>query len=157
MKLSFDIIKLERKELTISKGETLLDLYKRESYSYNGTPTNCIIEKVEPGIGATYAELECKRNSVVLEPNVPVIIGKTEGTDYLGIYEKTTKKMIESYLLNDKHAPKKLVTTPEGYKTKLIPTFEKLKIDWHKDYFCLYDECEKLIQDYGFRPTIRIP
>lgn len=156
MKLSFDIIKLERKELTISKGETLLDLYKRESYSYNGTPTNCIIEKVEPGIGATYAELECKRNSVVLEPNVPVIIGKTEGTDYLGIYEKTTKKMIESYLLNDKHAPKKLVTTPEGYKTKLIPTFEKLKIDWHKDYFCLYDECEKLIQDNGFRPTIRI-
>lgn len=156
MKLSFDIIKLERKELTISKGETLLDLYKRESYSYNGTPTNCIIEKVEPGIGATYAELECKRNSVVLEPNVPVIIGKTEGTDYLGIYEKTTKKMIESYLLNDKHAPKKLVTTPEGYKAKLIPTFEKLKIDWHKDYFCLYDECEKLIQDNGFRPTIRI-
>lgn len=156
MKLSFDIIKLERKELTISKGETLLDLYKRESYSYNGTPTNCIIEKVEPGIGATYAELECKRNSVVLEPNVPVIIGKTEGTDYLGIYEKTTKKMIESYLLNDKHAPKKLVTTPEGYKAKLIPAFKKLGIDWHKDYFCLYDECEKLIQDNGFRPTIRI-
>lgn len=156
MKLSFDIIKLERKELTISKGETLLDLYKRESYSYNGTPTNCIIEKVEPGIGATYAELECKRNSVVLEPNVPVIIGKTEGTDYLGIYEKTTKKMIESYLLNDKHAPKKLVTTPESYKTKLIPAFKKLGIDWHKDYFCLYDECEKLIQDNGFRPTIRI-
>ena len=156
MKLSFDIIKLERKELTISKGETLLDLYKRESYSYNGTPTNCIIEKVEPGIGATYAELECKRNSVVLEPNVPVIIGKTEGTDYLGIYEKTTKKMIESYLLNDKHAPKKLVTTPEGYKAKLIPAFKKLGTDWHKDYFCLYDECEKLIQDNGFRPTIRI-
>lgn len=156
MKLSFATINLERKELTISKGETLLDLYKREGYPDNGTPTNRIIEKVEPGIGATYAELECKRNSVVLEPNVPVIIGKTEGTDYLGIYEKTTPKQIEAYLQNDKCMPKKLVTTPEGYKTKLILAFEKLGIDWHKEYFCLYDECEKLIQDTGFRPTIRI-
>lgn len=156
MKLSFDIIELERKELTISKGETLLDLYKREGYPDNGTPTNCIIEKVEPGIGATYAELECNRNSVIIEPNVPVIIGKTEGTDYLGIYEKTTLKKIEDYLQNDRYTTKKLVTTPEGYKTKLIPTFKKLGIDWHKDYFCLYDECEKLIQDTGYRPTIRI-
>ncbi len=57
MKLSFTLINLEREELTISKGETLLDLYKREGYSDNGTPTNRIIEKVEPGIGATYAEL----------------------------------------------------------------------------------------------------
>lgn len=156
MELSFDIIHLKREELTISKGETLLDLYKREGYPDNGTPTNRIIEKVEPGIGATYAELECKRNSIIIEPTVPVIIGKTEGTDYLGIYEKTTPKMIESYLKNDKCMPKKLLTTPEGYKAKLIPTFEKLKIDWHKDYFCLYDECEKLVQDTGYRPGIRI-
>lgn len=156
MKLSFNIINLEREELTISKGETLFDLYKREGYPDNGTPTNRIIEKVEPGIGATYAELGCKRNSIIIEPTVPVIIGKTEGTDYLGIYEKTTKEMIESYVLNDKYASKKLVTTPEGYKTKLIPTFEKLGIDWHKDYFCLYDECEKLVQDAGYRPAIRI-
>ncbi|MEL5893503.1 hypothetical protein AAE250_08370 [Bacteroides sp. GD17] len=156
MQLSFDIINLEREELTISKGETLLDLYKREGYPDNGTPTNRIIEKVEPGIGATYAELECNRNSVIIEPNVPVIVGKTEGTDYLGIYEKTTPKKITDYLQNDRYTPKKLVTTPEGYKTKLIPTFKKLGIDWHKDYFCLYDECEKLIQDTGYRPTIRI-
>lgn len=156
MELSFDIIHLKREELTISKGETLLDLYKREGYPDNGTPTNRIIEKVEPGIGATYAELECKRNSIIIEPTVPVIIGKTEGTDYLGIYEKTTPKMIESYLKNDTCMPKKLITTPEGYKKKLIPTFEKLGIDWHKDHFCLYDECEKLVQDTGYRPGIRI-
>lgn len=156
MELSFEIINLEREELTISKGETLLDLYKRECYPDNGTPTNYIIEKIEPGIGATYAELECKRHSVIVEPNVPVIIGKTEGTDYLGIYEKTTPKNITDYLRNDKYIPKKLVTTPEGYKKKLIPTFQKLGIDWHKEYFCLYDECEKLIQDTGYRPTIRI-
>lgn len=156
MELSFNIINLKREELTISKVETLLDLYKREGYPYSGTPTNRIIEKVEPGIGATYAELVCKRNSVIIEPNVPVIIGKTEGTDYLGIYEKTTLKKIEDYLKNNQYMPKKLVTTPESYEKKLIPTFKKLGIDWHKDYFCLYDECERLIQDTGFRPTIRI-
>ena len=156
MELSFNIINLKREELTISKVETLLDLYKREGYPYSGTPTNRIIEKVEPGIGATYAELVCKRNSVIIEPNVPVIIGKTEGTDYLGIYEKTTLKKIEDYLKNSQYMPKKLVTTPESYEKKLIPTFKKLGIDWHKDYFCLYDECERLIQDTGFRPTIRI-
>ena len=156
MELSFNIINIEREELTISKGETLLDLYKREGCPHNGTPTNYVIEKVEPGIGATYAELECKRNSVILEPNVPVIIGKTEGTDYLGIYEKTTKKMITDYLKNNQYMPKKLVTTPESYEKKLIPAFNKLGIDWHKDYFCLYVECEKLIQDTGYRPTIRI-
>lgn len=54
MELSFNIINIEREELTISKGETLLDLYKREGYPHNGTPTNYVIEKVEPGIGATY-------------------------------------------------------------------------------------------------------
>lgn len=156
MELSFNIINLEHKELTISKNETLLDLYKREGYPDNGTPTNCIIEKVEPGIGATYAELDCNRNSILLEPNVPVIIGKTEGTDYLGIYAKITPKQIETYLKDDKCMPKKFVTTPEGYKKKLIPIFEKLGIDWHDEYFCLYDECEKLIQDTGYRPNIRI-
>lgn len=49
MKLSFTLINLEREELTISKGETLLDLYKREGYSDNGTPTNRIIEKDRTG------------------------------------------------------------------------------------------------------------
>ena len=39
-------------------------------------PTNTILYKKLTGLGATYGEITAKRNSIIIEPNVPVIIGK---------------------------------------------------------------------------------
>ena len=36
-------------------------------------PTNTILYKKLTGLGATYGELKANRNSIILEPNVPVI------------------------------------------------------------------------------------
>ena len=37
-------------------------------------PTNTILYKKLTGLGATYGEIKAKRNSIIIEPNVPVII-----------------------------------------------------------------------------------
>ncbi len=39
-------------------------------------PTDTILYKKLTGLGATYGEIKAKRNSIIIEPNVPVIIGK---------------------------------------------------------------------------------
>lgn len=39
-------------------------------------PTNTILYKKLTGLGATYGEITAKRNSIIIEPNVPVIISK---------------------------------------------------------------------------------
>jgi hypothetical protein len=120
-------------------------------------PTNTIFLKNLTGIGATHIELNiAKRNSIIIEPNVPVIIGKTEGReDVLGIYEGITKQDVERYLRTDTEY-KKIVTTPESF-SKVISAFEDLEIDYLNTYFMLIDECEKLIRDADYRKTILYP
>lgn len=48
-----------------------------------GTPSNYIIFKLIPGLGATHGEilLYSWRHSIVVEPNVPVIVGKESEVD----------------------------------------------------------------------------
>ena len=59
----------------INKGEFLIDALKREGY--NEIQSNVILAKTLTGIGATHCELfQAKRHSIIIEPNVPVIIGK---------------------------------------------------------------------------------
>ena len=41
-------------------------------------PTNTILYKKLTGLGATYGEITAKRNSIIIEPNVPVIIRSEE-------------------------------------------------------------------------------
>lgn len=124
-------------------------------------PTDALIEKTVPGCGATHAEIYSKRNSLMALPNVPVIIGKVakalnEGKDILGVYEKTTPQQIVKYLKSDVHY-KKILTTPEAYLTKVKPAFEVCGINPFTDYYFLYDESEKTIQDVGYRKTIIEP
>ena len=51
-------------------------------------PTNSIINKTVTGCGATYAEINAPRHSVIIEPNVPVIEGKMKKhPQILGVFE----------------------------------------------------------------------
>ena len=101
-------------EAIIKKGEWLLDALKR--IGYDMIPTNTILDKTLTGLGATHSEIHSKRNSIIIEPNVPVILGKLNENENLeAVYEKCTPYKIEKYLKMD--IPyKKIVCTPESFK-----------------------------------------
>lgn len=64
-------------------------------------PTNTILHKKLTGLGATYGELKSKRNSIIVEPNRPVISGKCSDPKHskdnlFGVYENVyTDKIID--------------------------------------------------------------
>ena len=142
------------KEAIIKKGEWLLDALKR--IGYDMIPTNTILDKTLTGLGATHSEIHSERNSIIIEPNVPVILGKLNNNDNLeAVYEKCTPYVIKKYLQMD-ISFKKILTTPESFK-KIREAAQSLGIDIYKQYFCLFDECEKITQDIDYRRKITQP
>ncbi|WP_167618039.1 hypothetical protein [Maribellus sediminis] len=127
--------------------------------NYSKIPANVIIDKTLTGIGATYKELHENRPSIIIEPNVPVIKGKQEkydDIDILGIYKgAVTTSQIDSFL-KKKIKKKKILVTPESF-WRIRSRAEKLNINIYKEYFCLFDECEKLTQESDFRKRIAQP
>ena len=141
-------------EAVINKGEWLLDALKR--IGYDMIPTNSILDKTLTGLGATHSEIHSKRNSIIIEPNVPVILGKLDENENLeAVYEKCEPYTIKKYLQMD--IPfKKILTTPESFH-KIRDAASSLGIDIYKEYFCLFDECEKVTQDIDYRRKIAQP
>jgi len=140
---------MEKEIITIKEGQHLSDIMKF-------IPENAIIRKTLPGIGATYLEITSKRNSIIIEPNVPVIEGKQKKhPEILGVKEGVTKQHIVTYLESDVQF-KKIIVTPESYH-KVQGAFKQLGIDYFEDYFFLFDECERIAQDIDYRETIDAP
>ena len=119
-------------------------------------PPNTILNKTLTGLGATYSEIYSKRNSIIIEPNLPVILGKSEEENVKGICGKITLPNIKKYFKDDNIPYKKFLTTPESFK-KIEKAAKELEIDIYKEYFCLFDECEKITQDVIFRKKISHP
>ena len=65
-------------------------------------PANTILYKKLTGLGATYGELKADRHSIIIEPNVPVIICKCDDSKHkadslFGVYKGVnTEDIIES-------------------------------------------------------------
>lgn len=138
----------------INKGEWLLDGLKR--IGYDMIPTNSILDKTLTGLGATHSEIHSKRNSIIIEPNIPVILGKLNENENLeAVYEKCEPYTIKKYLQMNIQF-KKILTTPESFH-KIRDAASTLGIDIYKDYFCLFDECEKVTQDIDYRRKIAQP
>ena len=80
-------------------------------------PTNSIINKTVTGCGATYAEINAPRHSVIIEPNVPVIEGKMKKhPQILGVFEGvTTEDIIDFLNTNYNDGYLKIMTTPESF------------------------------------------
>ncbi|MDL2212918.1 hypothetical protein LJC72_05820 [Bacteroides sp. OttesenSCG-928-D19] len=133
-------------------------IYINENEYLKGTiPVNSVIYKKTTGIGATTLEIESFRNSIIIEPNTPVIASKIEKHKNLfGIFEGVTTDQIINYLQNNTIQYKKLMTTPESFG-KLKNAFYLTGIDMYADYFLLFDECHKLTSDIDFRDTITLP
>lgn len=149
-----NIIPMKIVKTLLKKGEWLLDALKRVGCEM--IPTNTILNKTLTGLGATHSEIHSKRNSIIIEPNIPVILGKLNDKENLeAVYERCTPHTINKYLKMD--IPyKKIMTTPESFK-KIRKAAMELNINIYKEYFCLFDECEKLTQDIDYRRKISQP
>lgn len=157
---------MEEIKIEINEDEYLSDAFSRYFTKQRGAsreedkyiPSNTILNKTLPGLGATYSEIKAKRHSIIIEPNIPVILGKTAGkTNLLGVYTGVTEGAILQYLRNENIKYKKIITTPESYK-KVKDAILKLPIfNLYKDFFVLFDECEKLVQDIDYRESICQP
>ncbi|MBR6540067.1 MAG: hypothetical protein IKT74_00875, partial [Bacteroidales bacterium] len=140
---------MKKEILTIGKGQYLKDLLPEIC-------TNTIIEKTLCGIGATTLELQAQRDSIIIEPNIPVITGKMNRYPYIcGVYEGVSDDDIAEYI-QGQTGYKKIMTTPEGF-CKVKRAFRKLQINPRQDHFLLFDECEKIVQDIDYRKTISLP
>lgn len=138
----------------LNKGEWLSKALKR--LGYDMIPSNCILDKTLTGLGATSCEIEAKRNSIIIEPNVPVILGKLNNYDNIeAVYQKCTPYNIKAYLKLDMKY-KKIMTTPESFE-KIRKAAKELGINIYEKFFCLYDECEKTTQDIDYRRSITKP
>jgi hypothetical protein len=148
---------MEETKVFINKGQYLSDALKKGGY--NNIPSNFIIKKTLPGLGATHGEIKAERDSIIIEPNVPVILGKTEGKpELLGVWEGCNESEIKKYLKSKDIKYKKILTTPESYgKVKRVALTVPGKKAFFSKFFCLFDECEKIIQDIDYRSDIAKP
>ena len=132
----------------LHKGQYLSDIMSE-------IPSNHILSKRIPGCGATTLELDCDRNSIIIVPNVPVIISKcNKYPNLLGVYESVTTSDITNYLKENKTY--KIMTTPESF-SKVKTACDKLGIDLYSKFFLLMDECHQLVKDVDYRDDIIMP
>ena len=126
-------------------------------------PTNTILYKKLTGLGATYGEIKANRNSVIIEPNKPVIIGKCNDPKHrndnlFGVHDNIYVDNIVRYITRSQKQGKhiKILTTPESF-LKVRDAFEEMDMDIRFDCFLLFDECHKVIKDSGFREYVSLP
>lgn len=141
---------MNNRNFNINKGQFLGDIFKM-------LPSNSIIRKNVTGIGATTLEITSQRNSIIVLPNLPVIYQKvTMHSGIFGVHGDATILDIIHYLSDTSLQYKKILTTPESFY-KLIEAFINQNIAFKKDYFLLFDECDKICKDFSFRKTITLP
>ena len=150
---------LEVEVLNIHKGEYLSEALKRQGYPM--LPSNAIINKVMTGTGATYMELTSKlspRNSIVIEPFKSAVENKVQVFNKAqGVFKEVTVRQLTTYLKNPNIKYKKIITTPEGFQSKVLTAAKQLGMNIYKEYFCLFDESEHITEDTGYRRSISAP
>jgi len=140
-------------EYNIDRDQYLGDI---EPFKTQGLPTDSFIFKELPGLGATECELRYSRHSIIVEMNVPVITGKcAKNKNIFGIIEGVSTEMVTEYLASAVQY-KKLMVTPESFY-KIKDAVADTDFDLYTDFFLLFDECEKIIQDVHYRADITLP
>ena len=127
----------------------------------NGIPTNTILCKKLTGLGATYSEIKAARNSIIIEPNRPVIIGKCNAPEHkndnlFGVYQGIYTDDVIEYIEESTDKFLKILTTPESFY-KVEEALKSSDIEIRFDCFLLYDECHKIIKDSDYRESISLP
>ncbi|MNG86229.1 hypothetical protein D3C87_704390 [compost metagenome] len=141
---------MNKRNFKINKGQYLADVFDM-------LPSNSIIRKNVTGIGATTLEINSPRNSIIVLPNLPVIYQKSAThSGVLGVHGDVTILDIIIYVSDTRLKHKKILTTPESFY-KVIEAFMNQNIDFKKEYFLLFDECDKICKDFSFRTKITLP
>ena len=142
----------------MKKQEITIALHQRLSDVLTEIPTNVILNKTITGCGATHSEIHAKRNSIIIEPNLPVIECKcAKHPDIFGVKEGVTKEDIVAYLQSSTDCGyHKILTTPESFP-KVRSALYDANLRMYDDWFLLFDECEHTIQDAGYRGSITLP
>jgi len=151
-----DVPELQNNRLPIDRRE--INAGAHLDSVFKEIPTNTIIDKTVCGVGATWLEIHSERHSIIVEPNVPVIIGKEQQhPNIIGVYgdNMPTAKIIERITAQEGQYIK-LMTTPDSYP-KVVSAFKQLRIPYLQDYFLLFDECEKIVADIDYRQDITLP
>ena len=113
-----------------------------------------LINKNETGMGATYLELDSKRNSIIVEPIK--ITASSKALKHNALYvgsptnnfpEKVSNKSIIDYCKNEKIIFKKIIVVADSFP-KLV---EIIGDTIFKDYFLVIDEIDSFQTDAGFR------
>lgn len=133
-------------------------------------PSNVILDKVLPGLGATYLILKMQCNCIIVEPNVPVIQGKVNQEKHkddhlLGVFADPSN--VHQTVSNDDIAshirecqrngwPIKIMSTPESLQ-RTVDAIRSTGLDACRDFFWLLDEVQKLITDVDYRSHIIWP
>ena len=144
---------METKFISLSKGQRMSDVFPE------GIPTNTIVNKTVCGIGATTLEIVTHRHSIIVEPNVPVLQGKEKmHPKVLAVYEGVGVPRIVQYVNDTLTANNycKILTTPESFY-RIKKALRKTRLYLTRDFFILFDECEKLVQDVDYRSKITLP
>ena len=132
----------------MNKIQTLLPPTTAEflSEAISEIPSNCLFNKGVTGCGGTYLEIISNRDSIILVPNVNLVINKTnQHSNLIGVYGEVSKETFNHKFQMDFQ-----------YK-KIIATYDALPklIDWIGDkiyeFFLLIDEYHILFNSYGFR------
>lgn len=139
------------KYMTIKRGQYLTDIYPV-------IETNTILCKTLTGLGATYSEIKVKRDSIIIEPNVPVITGKSKihkKDNLFGVMEGIDTDHVVDYIAKSKNEGKniKIITTPESFY-KVGKAYNEFGLMIEKECFILMDESHKLIKDRDYRQDI---
>ena len=143
------------------------ELYFNEIEGFELIPTDTIIDKRYPGLGATYGEITASRNSIIVLPHVSIVKNKhqqhKEKNNTFPIYGElkgSSSKDIFYYALSDVKY-KKFLTTPKGLE-KIKTAFSQMDQEGrlhelYSDYFLLWDEAHKLVKDTGYREDMILP
>ena len=142
---------LATEQVYIKENQRLSDIFP------DGIPANTIIDKTVCGIGATYLEIHTDRDSIIIEPNVPVIIGKMkQHSQIIGVFSEKIKQKDIIDKVRNTQGHVKIMTTPDSYN-KVTGALKSIGIDYRNSYFLLFDECEKLVSDIDYRPNMALP
>lgn len=108
-------------------------------------PSKCLFNKGITGCGGTTLEIESKRDSIILVPNINLVINKTYVyPNLIGVWGETSKVEFVNKL--DKHLFNKIIATYDA-----LPKLTDWLGDKIYDYFLLVDEYHILFNSYSFR------
>jgi F0F1-type ATP synthase delta subunit len=152
---------MKAKKITYVGKNTML--WQIEPYKSQGLPINALFNKGRCGIGGTTLEILQDRNSIIVVPTTPSILGKCKEHPHILpvmgeekiTFEMKVQRIVEKLKSGESNI--KIMTTPDSFECIIEAANRINRIEWLFDeFFLLLDECHSFITE-AFRKKITIP